>query len=200
MGGASTYDRVDYNLNHARRDDEKHATPADETTAAATIAWVRSLDTTDAGLSDYEYNLAVACRPEYVEFRVLGIVTSAVAAYQRAQAQAIERAEAAAASEWQGEVGKKLTVNATILSRFDSEGTWGVTHIIKFRDVAGNRYVWFCSSLPEVGRMEHGGPLYWNPQAGQNGTLITGTVKSHNEYRGVKETVLTRCKVSIKEA
>ena len=217
-GGSSTYDRVDFNLFVALPHQHRDGTAEDVTLAETALAWVRDvLGAPGAELDDYQYSLLVSCRPDYVERRLLGIQASLIPAYERAEAQRIERTLAAAESNWQGVVGAKLVnIPVTILSRGTCEGfRGGVTHIIKMRDAAGNRYVWFATSLPEHVRKWTDAELddwmndklavgtpgayrnteIWNPAAGDAAT-VSGTVKAHNEFRGVRETVLTRCKVT----
>lgn len=62
------------------------------------------------------------------------------------------------------------------------EGRFGVTTLCRFADGAGNRLVWFatghCSFV-------------------QGGTYaLDATVKAHEEYEGVRQTVLTRVAVA----
>jgi uncharacterized OB-fold protein len=54
--------------------------------------------------------------------------------------------------------------------------------MIEFCDNSGNVLVWFTSSAPEV-------------EIGDR-VRLTGTVKRHGEYQGVRQTVMTRCKVA----
>ena len=58
---------------------------------------------------------------------------------------------------------------------------YGWTELLKFRGEDGALLTWFSSAAPEF----------------DVGTELTldGTVKAHKEYRGTKETLLTRVKV-----
>lgn len=79
-------------------------------------------------------------------------------------------------------VGEKVTVSVT-LSHIASFGTqFGTTCIFNFTDDDGNILVWKTATYQEL---EEG-----------NRYVVKGTVKSHDEYKGIKQTTLTRCKVS----
>ena len=57
------------------------------------------------------------------------------------------------------------------------ETQWGYTKLYKITDEAGNIFTWKTSSWVEDGIK-----------------TIKGTVKAHNDYKGTKQTELTRCK------
>lgn len=85
-------------------------------------------------------------------------------------------------SEWVGEVGKKIETIVEIDEVRTFTGTYGYTYFYKLRDEAGNELVWFASrnALQNL--------------AGSQ-IRIKGTVKSHGDYKGRKQTILTRVKV-----
>ena len=187
LGSISTRERVEDNL-HAPAYRRWRPTLVDEGVAAATLAWVRGELANQAELTDYEYNLVVACRPTYVERRVLGIVTSAIVTWQRAVSREAERQAAAKESAWQGSVGEVWQGTAVVSSYSTTDGMYGVTHVVKLRDPSGNRFTWFASRLPATDGAT------WAPEVGK-AVDISGRVKAHSEWKGVKETILTRCKV-----
>ena len=85
-------------------------------------------------------------------------------------------------SEWVGEEKERLrdlSVTVKGLSGFD--GQYGWTSVITFEDKDENIFVWFTSKELSIA-------------IGENVTL-TGTVKEHKTYKGVKQTILTRCKI-----
>lgn len=82
-----------------------------------------------------------------------------------------------------GEVGEKLKKVPVTFTRKNSFcGRFGLTNIYEFRDDDGNYLNWFttCDIDFEVGNI-----LY-----------LSGTVKEHKEYRGIPQTIVTRCKLS----
>ena len=97
-------------------------------------------------------------------------------------------------SEYVGEVGQKITVDVTIdkISSFDTHYSYygGVSYIYRFKDEEGNIYIWKTSNSIDK---ESGDSLV--PMGEGDKLTITGTVKEHKEYKGEKETILTRCKV-----
>lgn len=87
-----------------------------------------------------------------------------------------------AASEYVGTVGEVYDNEVEVVSTFVSHaGYYGPTTIIGMKDADGNKLVWFSSGMASVERGEK--------------IRIKGRVKKHEEYRGVKQTTLTRCKV-----
>lgn len=86
-------------------------------------------------------------------------------------------------SEYQGEVGERLELILTVEKTIEFEGYYGRSTMHIMNDYDGNCYVWTTSAK------------HWEPETERH---IKGTVKEHKIYRGVKQTILTRC-VEIKE-
>lgn len=91
-------------------------------------------------------------------------------------------------SEYVGEIGQKLELKVKYLRYFTFETHFSyygeMNFIYKFADENGNTIVWktskcLCDELQQ-----------------ENYYTIKGTVKEQNEYKGDKQTVLTRCKIS----
>lgn len=162
----------------------REASKEDDTdTASEILAWVRGSNET----SDYMWNLRLACADDIAASpKRVGLIVSAVAAWHRHQDRELKKAqdrELNAASEWQGEIGARLrSIKVRLeMRRGLGEGAYGWTELLKLRDEAGNLYTWFTGSEPKI-------------DVGET-LLITGTVKDHKEYQGIKETLLTRVKV-----
>ena len=87
-------------------------------------------------------------------------------------------------SEYVGEIGDRLELTVTVNKAITFDGYYGTSIMHIMEDGDGNVYVWTTSSksFPE-GKV----------------VTIRGTVKDHREYRGVKQTILTRCKEISKE-
>ena len=155
---------------------------SDMAKAEAAIEWARNLTETQAdSLNDYLYNLNVIAKAAAIEPKHFGLACSIIPAYNREQEQllGIERdRKAGTASEHFGEVKKRAEYVLTVTRYSTSEGDYGVTHIFGFDDATGNKAVWFGSNDPgmELGKTYQ----------------VKATVKDHGEYRGVKQTVLTR--------
>lgn len=101
------------------------------------------------------------------------------AAKRTLDAQA-ERLAQGVASEYVGTIKTRIEFEAHVIGVYGSEGFYGHTDIVKFRDLDGNLFVWFASGYTELEREDR--------------ISIKGTIKEHSEFRGVKQTTLTRCK------
>lgn len=198
-----------------------HVEPSDVERAAATLAWAREIDPNDA--QDYRRNLGRACRAEIVREKHSGIVASAVSAWARETEHEIERrrrATSEAASEFVGEVGKRLKWTAATKRKPATEGltltlvsvkTWandfGTTHFYKFYDRAGNVVAWFASSVCHEPEFPYQGPnlpterAVWSETFGGEEIKLDKTyrvnagIKKHEEFRGVKQTTIARAEV-----
>lgn len=147
----------------------------------AALAWVNEQEET----SNYMHNLKTACALSYVRFRNSGILASLFPAYDRElerQAKLAEekakREREAQKSEWVGNINDRVTVKVDDYRAVTSWGTdWGTTYIYKIVDTTGNVFTWKTSKVLD-----------------DDLTILIGTVKAHNEFRGTKQTELTRCK------
>jgi len=123
------------------------------------------------------------CKSEH--FGYLAYAPMAWKDYQRKlEAKRKREAEMEAArksSDYVGEIGKRITINVTEAKYITSwENLYGMTHLYKFTDDDGNVFVWFASSMIDETEVKS----------------LKGTVKDHSERDGIKQTVLTRCKVA----
>lgn len=86
-------------------------------------------------------------------------------------------------SEWQGKVGERITrtLKMTRYFGFDTQYSYygEVQYIAILEDEDGNQYKWSTQHL-------------WLEE--NKFVTVKGTVKDHSEYKGVKQTVLTRVK------
>lgn len=147
----------------------------------------------DPNGNDYLNNCCKLVNIGYIPYKHIGIACSMVQAYNREvekQAKvAAQAAEAEAAglqsSEHQGSIGERLrdiAVTVTYARTFEKE--WGETTLYAFQDAIGNIYkTWYSGYNWECEKNEK--------------LLITGTVKKHGEFNGIKETLLNR--VAVKD-
>lgn len=152
-------------------------TEVDLAKAALILDYAKSLD----GATDYEYNLRTVAAQSVISEKHVGIFCSAVASYERHIGKQLEKARYDAnkgASAFVGEVKAKLSLTLTVDKVFTIETQYGALHINKFRDADGNVLVWKTSTT----RFEPG-----------ETKVLKGTVKAHTEFRGEKQTELTRC-------
>ena len=103
---------------------------------------------------------------------------------EKIEAERQREAEAEAArksSEYVGEIGQRITINVVEAKYITSWPTmYGITNLYKFLDMDGNVFIWFSSSDINEAEVKS----------------LKGTVKDHTERDGIKQTVLTRCKVA----
>ena len=82
-------------------------------------------------------------------------------------------------SEWQGNIGEKIEIEVTVEKVFTFDGRFGTSHIILMRDANENIYKWCTTKTLE-----------------ENHTYkLRTTIKDHAEYKGAKQTVVTRATI-----
>ena len=146
--------------------------------------WLVSLERDEA--SDLELNCIPLALSGYAKLSHIGRLTYMPVAYKWYQERMARKAAqevAGVRSEYVGEVGQRITLKAATVVLLSSwDGYYGTTcWLYKFVDESGNVYIWFAS----------------RPCTASDGAIIKATVKDHNERDGVKQTIVTRCCVSM---
>ena len=164
------------------------ADPTDEDKALAKSAeeWAESLtdEAVNACSGDYLHNLRVVAMTGVASHRTAGIAGSMIVAYQNAIGAERARKERAAAYAHVGTVGKREEWAVTLDFVHGYATDYGYTTILKFVTDDGAVLVWRSTSC-NIERSDVGKRY-----------TVKGTVKEHSEYKGVKQTALTRCKVT----
>lgn len=159
---------------------------ADEAVGKATEIrdWLTSDDFT--GDSEYVNNLKVVATSEAVGWRSLGLLVSAPQTYLRNQErQETLRLEVEShLNEYVGIVGDRFEVDLTVGAVRYIHGQYGTTALYTMRDSDGRAFKWFSSN--------HG---FGDDPVGQT-FRVKGTVKKHDEFQGLKSTILTRCTIT----
>jgi len=152
-------------------------TNSDRETAAKSLAWGLSL-AAKADRSDFEHNVATLSKLGSVDYRTAGIAAAIVACFQREAA----RATAGTGSVHFRTVGEKFTIEAKVEeNRTIPTGST----LLKVRTATGALLVTFASgTVPEFVKI---------------GAVVTvsGTVREHREFRGVKETNVARARFAL---
>lgn len=108
--------------------------------------------------------------------------------------RAIENAKV----EYFGNVGDKFELTLTFDKIFGFETMYGYQYIILFHDDENHVFKWSSANgnykVVYDKTANFGGTEYVEYEVGHK-YLIKGTIKAHDEYKGVKQTVITRCKV-----
>ena len=160
---------------------EAEPTDADWKLATDAIEYYRGRDF--QRMNDYERNLSVLADCPAIDIKRLPLAASMIVAYQRVLERAIENERLAKeAGGYAGEIGTKVKgVKVKIKSVRAFEGMYGTTTLYTMLDGANRVYVWYSSrSFDDV-------------KTGTTQT-VSGTIKAHKPYKGVPQTVITRCK------
>lgn len=146
--------------------------------------------------SDYMHNLKVIANSEYIDFKTLGYAVSMVPTYNRVlekeaakKRYAEEHSKEIKKSQFVGQVKDRITVvpeDIKVIATFENSYGYysSTTTRYKITGEDGNVYMWDCSTYVEEDKEVES---------------IVGTVKKHDEFRGVKQTWLTRCKIKYVE-
>lgn len=167
----------------------------DRARAKAATAWAVGLtdEQVTGGKGDYLYNVRTAASRTFLTAKTTGIVASIIAAFDRDCAMKRAHAE----SKHVGAKGDKFTLKIkpatkkraeertdtrlrlTVQSVRSFDGSYGETFKNEMIDEHGNAFVWWTNAALQVSAVY----------------MVAGTIKDHGEWRGRKETILTRCSV-----
>lgn len=151
------------------------------------IQWVKDSEDT----SSYMHNLKVLVSEEYITYKNFGYVVSIVPTYNRNIQKVAEIAEReqqikeeGLTSEHVGNIKDRITINniKSCECIYSWETVYGITLRYKIVDEAGHVFMWDSSTGIR-------------DDEGLEVVSITGTIKNHDEWKGVKQTWLTRCRV-----
>lgn len=141
------------------------------------IAWLKSQEPS----SEYMRSLIILTGLDAIEFKHIGFIASIPAAHDKAIQSAKQLADQPA-SDYVGNEGDKISLPVIVDRLVLCETNYGVSTLVLMTDKAGNKLSWFASNAPTL-------------EIGQEIT-IKGTIKAHDDYKGIKQTKLTRCKVA----
>lgn len=177
-GTCSTASRVYHVIN---KDTDRYGKPLfpdyeitdeDNTKAEAIIKFINNCEDNSA----YTHDLQLLLSFEAVSGKNLGLVVSAVGYYLREINKNIEKAKKIA-SQYVGNVGDKITFTATPNCVYSDYNDYGIMYIYKFT-VDNNEIIWKTSKY-----------------LGEKEVTIKATIKEHSDFRGNKQTVITRGRI-----
>lgn len=173
----SPYDRQEFDEFHADFAAWREKNYVGQNLAEVVLDWWMEKETP----TEFEHNCKVSILAQDLRFQ--GLVAYATKMWYDAQRAALAPKVTAEKNEsnWLGEVGEKLTLNLTVTNVRIIPGGYGDTTMITFMDDKGNVVLWYASSNPSVQVNEK--------------VQIKGTVKKLDEFKGTKQTVLTRCSI-----
>ncbi len=156
-----------------------HIEPESIALAESAIEWASEIEGED--IADYLHNIRIIARRGVVEYRDMGLGASIVSAYQRhlntLRMKELQARRAEVATHV-GTVGERTRFKLHVEQVITCDGAFGVSMLHIMSDDAGNVFKWFSSSTT----------LECNSDV-----LLKGTVKKHDEYKGVKQNLLSRC-------
>ena len=142
------------------------------------LKWISEVESN----SQYLDNLKVICSLDYFEKHHIGILCSLFTAYFKAIEKENERKKASEKvkdSDFIGKVNEKVTVSVIDCKCvYSYETQYGYNYIYNMIDNNNNVIVWKTSKIIEL-----------------KAFTIKGTIKALNEYKGINQTELTRCKI-----
>lgn len=150
------------------------------------LTWLNNQEATN----DYLHNLKVVTSLDYANENRFGLLVSLFPTWNRELEEEAKRkaeAEAGKASTHVGNIGDRITVEPESVKCITSwESCYNgysttTTYVWKITGKDGNIYTWKTSTWLDEDRVP---------------AEIKGTVKEHKIYREVKQTELTRCKVT----
>lgn len=169
--------RLDVRVSH--HDFHKNNT---ENTVEKIISYYKNLEDD----SEFVHNVKVMLNEEYVLPKNFGFLCYLPVGYAKHIEKEIEKAKKVETEHF-GEIGKrykdKVIESVTLVTSWETQ--WGYTGIYKIIIEGGYVLTWKTNNS-----------LYLNK--GEEFDKISFTVKEHKEYKGEKQTEVTRCKVDIK--
>ena len=149
------------------------------------VAYYQGLD----GGNEYIHNLKALLSGRTVYWKHAGYLISAYYSYQKTmekkeneeKARIAEGTKDERESKFVGEVGVRDTFALTYTKTVSYEGAFGTGYMYFFRDKDENVFMWGTNKFLEFEKNEE--------------LEIIGTIKEHKEYKDIKQTIITRCKI-----
>ena len=144
---------------------------------------------------DFLNNIKLYLSQEYT--KISGFIAYAYIAYEKQlEYEAKKQAEQAnkKQSEFVGNIGDKIQIELTLKKRIAYETNYtyygGTSYIYIFEDKEGNSYKWNSANFLE--KVINNECIAINEG---DSLILKGSIKAQEEYKGIKQTVLTRCKL-----
>lgn len=150
--------------------------------ANSAIEWAANLGEDGTVLNDYQHNIHVLAVSGVIEFRSTGYASSIVGAYMREYDLFPKKDTSVSTSNHVGNIGDKLDLEVEYKNSFYKNMPTGGFYIHKFVSSEGNVFVWMTGTSIHA---DVGAKL-----------KLRGAVKNHGEFKGEKNTMITRCKVT----
>ncbi len=139
--------------------------------------------------NDFLKNIKALLSNEYS--KMSGLIAYAYLAYQKQLEHEIsqkEKDKVNKMSNYVGNIGERIDIEVYLVNRFAFESFYGVQQLYIFKDDENNLYKWKTSKYIVDSKGQ-------SIEMNENKIFMKGTIKAHEEYKGVKQTELTRCKI-----
>jgi len=150
-----------------------------EIKAIEVVSWLEGQKEAD---SLWLRNIAYLASRQGIDSKNAGLFASGYFAWNRDLERKLKR-DSGNAGEWIGNKGEKVIVAATLECHAGYDTSFGYKTVLTFRDETGSGLVWKTQSPPQ------------GLVVGNNYRLLA-TVKDHGEYRGDRQTEITRTKIA----
>ncbi len=143
------------------------------------LEWARTVLKDKEDANDYEMNLRVAVSNEAIDHRLTGIAASLIMKYNIEMNK--QETAKTSTSMYLGSVDDLVQTEIKVVRASGYESIYGYGTCYNMEDSHGNIMVWFTSGNAVL----HLGDL----------VTIKGRIKALEEYQGVKQTIVTRCRI-----
>ena len=132
--------------------------------------------------NDFLHNLITITKQSYLDWKATGLAAAIMFVYNRHLEEEAKREAAAdlSKSEHVGTLKERLEMDVKVIGKRWVEGYYGSSALIRMLDANDNLFVTFAS-----------GSFGDNINIGDQ-LVIRGTVKKHDDFKGVKQTILNR--------
>lgn len=127
--------------------------------------------------NDYKYNLFKIAEAEYTTQKTIGYAVSMIPFYRRAMEQKSPKFNK---SEHVGVIGDRVKLSLKLINVAGFNTAYGFMSIYKFNDKDGNDVIWKTNTNQDF-------------SVGDKVECLA-TIKSHDEYKGVNQTIINRPK------
>jgi hypothetical protein len=141
------------------------------------LTWANENILTKTNKSDFDWNVCQMLQAEIVKSRYMGFAVAIVSMYRKATEIAVTKASRKP-SEWVGNVKDRIDFDIKFLNSYGFDTSFGWMTINKFEDADGNTIVWKTGNNENFEQ----GTFY----------LCKATVKKHEDYKGWKQTEISR--------
>jgi len=149
----------------------------DQRVAGDALFWIQTGLAGWKRLSDYQQVLVALSKEKLIAYKDLPKLAAGYPLWQRE----MERLSTMGDSKWIGDLKERINIRVRVIKVIVRDSYFGLQHIYYMEDQDGNQLVWYSTASQT---MEQGEEY-----------MLRGTVKKHEDSRGVKRTVLTNCRI-----